>query len=759
MREPTRVSIKRIISQQRFGVIMTARVEDAGHARSGQTVQVKALSKVMAGTPRVGEVWLVTGTVFESTVYGVQVEASSALPAVPTGKLVRDFVASQVLGVGQDRAQRLWNKYGFDLGEVLLDDTKLLDVAETLAPDRPNLGPALAAACMREWRDQRSTAEVATWLASVGFDDLKVARRVLAALGVQAAEALRANPYVLVPLMSWDKVDGLGLKVLRSTGVVDATRDPRRLVGAVDAVVRLAIIEGDTALTEQALRENLAAPLDLVKHSKTVDQAIQLGELNGAIVSERGLWRAPGCAAMEDYVVSRLRRSLQPDYPSPVQMPSAGTLGQVAATVKVNGFPMHAEQVAAVVARLQQPVGVLQGGAGTGKTTTMQAVCDLWESFGGDLVLACVTGKASLRLSRSTRRIAMTLARLLGQLAEREEIESRALDLDASQDGNRRTSDRLELLAQITPKSLVVVDEASMLDLPGAYALARRMPEGARLLLVGDEAQLPPVGFGLIYHRLATDPTITSRLTVVHRQTEASGIPAVAGAIRGGEMPTMLAYTGKAEGVSFLECTESNLVESVRSVWISLGGLNANSLIVTATRPGEAGVTKLNQRLQEEHAQASGLVTIKGHMGHRYCPGDPVVWLKNDYSRGLVNGLMGRVRRVEPEERSLLVQFDGCEEPHDISVEQLIDLNLAYAITCHKAQGSQAPAIIVPLYRSIVLDTSWLYTAVTRAEHQVVLVGSREVLREALARPWASTRRIVGFRWEPNEAEHPPPQF
>ena len=144
MREPTRVSIKRIISQQRFGVIMTARVEDAGHALSGQTVQVKALSKVMAGTPRVGEVWLVTGTVFESTVYGVQVEASSALPAVPTGKLVRDFVASQVLGVGQDRAQRLWNKYGFDLGEVLLDDTKLLDVAETLAPDRPNLGTALA---------------------------------------------------------------------------------------------------------------------------------------------------------------------------------------------------------------------------------------------------------------------------------------------------------------------------------------------------------------------------------------------------------------------------------------------------------------------------------------------------------------------------------------------------------------------------------------------------------------------------------------
>lgn len=750
-----RVVIKRIISQRKFGTIMLVRVEDAQHALSGETVQIRATSKVMLGTPRIGEVWLVQGTVFESSTYGLQVEAISAFPDVPGGSLVRDYLASHVPGIGQERARRLWDKFGFGLGDALLDDANLPSIAQILTPDRPNLGPALAAACMREWRDQRSRADVTVWLASVGCDDMSVARRVLAVLGDQAAEILRANPYVLVPMMSWDKVDGLGLRILRDAEVVDATRDPGRLVGAVDSAVRLAIVEGHTALTDSSLRQKVAAALGLVLHSKTVDLAIQLGELNQAVVFEHGLWRAPGCAAMEDYVAARLRRSLEPDYPSPVQVPDLDALIRIASIARVNGFPMHGEQVSAVVAMLRQPVGVLQGGAGTGKTTTLQAVCDLWESFGGHLVLTCVTGKASLRLSRSTRRMAMTLTRLLGQLAEREEVEGRAPPTGDSGDDGGCDSKSLQQLAKITPESLVVVDEASMLDLPAAYALARRMPEGARLLLAGDEAQLPPVGFGLIYHPLAKDASITSRLTVIYRQSEVSGIPRVAGAIRDGQMPSMLFYAGAADGVSFLECEEEELAERVLAVWTELGGLKANNLIITATRPGEAGVAKLNRHLHDAHSQSSGMVAVKGHLGQWYCPGDPVVCLKNDYSRALVNGLMGRVRRVNPEDGSILVQFEDCEDAHEITVEQLIDLGLAYAITCHKAQGSQAPAVIVPLYRSVVLDPSWLYTAVTRAERQVVLIGSREILREALGRPWTSARRKVGFRWEPRHAGAP----
>jgi exodeoxyribonuclease V alpha subunit len=189
------------------------------------------------------------------------------------------------------------------------------------------------------------------------------------------------------------------------------------------------------------------------------------------------------------------------------------------------------------------------------------------------------------------------------------------------------------------------------------------------------------------------------------------------------------------------------LQAAVVQAWDELGGREAGTLICTATKAGAAGINDLNKLLQRRHAERSGLCTIKGYFSHWYCAGDPVVWLRNDYSRGLFNGLLGRVMSVDPESRGLVVQFDGYEESHEVSTEQLIDLALAYAITCHRAQGSQAPSVIVPLYSSRILDPSWLYTAVTRAERQVVLVGDPAVMEAALAQPWAARRRCVGLNW------------
>jgi exodeoxyribonuclease V alpha subunit len=305
---------------------------------------------------------------------------------------------------------------------------------------------------------------------------------------------------------------------------------------------------------------------------------------------------------------------------------------------------------------------------------------------------------------------------------------------------------RLQELAELTPQTLVVIDEASMVDLSTAYELVRRFPRGTRLLLVGDEAQLPPVGFGLVYHRLVGDSTVTERLTTVHRQTVESGIPTVAAAIRDGQMPALPAYAGSGDGVSLLAASAIDLQDAVVAVWDELGGRDNSSLICTATKSGPAGISALNQLLQRRHAEQTGLATVKGFYSHWYCAGDPVVWLRNDYSRGLFNGLLGHVLRAHPDE-GLTVQFEGYQETHEVSSEQLIDLALAYAITCHRAQGSQAPAVIVPLYASRVLDPSWLYTAVTRAERQVVLVGDPTVMASALTMPWAARRRCVGMVW------------
>lgn len=417
--------------------------------------------------------------------------------------------------------------------------------------------------------------------------------------------------------------------------------------------------------------------------------------------------------------------------------------------LRAGGRHLHPEQRDAILKVLETPLAVLSGGAGVGKTTVVRAIADTWETrFGGKVQLCALAGKAALRLSQATGRLAMTIARLTHQLEERERIEHDLAGGEMDDSDRERARKRLVQLAELTPSTMLVVDESSMVDLASLYRLVRYLPPGARLLLVGDEAQLPPVSFGLVFHRLVLDETITARLTVVHRQSEAGGIPEVARFIRRRLAPTLPDYLGPAEGVSIRRCEPASVASEVLAVWEGLGGLGAGTLIVSATWDGDAGVHSLNERLQLRNADR-GQDVIKGHLGQWFSAGDPVMFLRNDYKRSLFNRMMGLVVDVDSEARALSVRFEGMSDPIEIGADDLIDLALAYAITVHSSQGSQAPAIIIPLYPNRLMDPSLIYTAVTRAERQVVFVGAGEVIEDALARDPASSRRLVGFSWPP----------
>ena len=311
-------------------------------------------------------------------------------------------------------------------------------------------------------------------------------------------------------------------------------------------------------------------------------------------------------------------------------------------------------------------------------------------------------------------------------------------------------SERLKSLTKIDDRTLVVLDEASMIDLPTLHAILRHMPEGARLLLTGDAAQLPPIGFGLVYHALVSDAQITANLTVIHRQAPESGIPTVSAAIRERRMPLFTDYQGVADGVSFVPCESGLIGDVVERIVLQLGGYSNGVLVVSPTKKGPGGVDALNARLHEQFRPSGAPAhDIKGFNAQYYTIGDPVMWLRNDYSRGLFNGQIGQVKSI-PEssgERWLEVLFDGESSPRTLQLEDLMDLTLAHAITCHKLQGSQAARVVVPIYESRLLDPSWVYTAITRAERQVILVGDLAVLRQALKRPWTSENRQVGFAW------------
>jgi len=338
------------------------------------------------------------------------------------------------------------------------------------------------------------------------------------------------------------------------------------------------------------------------------------------------------------------------------------------------------------------------------------------------------------------------VARLRLQLQRRNMLETARATTNTRSE-YLKISKQLEQLMMIDATTLVVIDEASMLDLVTTVQLLRLIPDGARLLLVGDEGQLPPISFGLIFHRLVQDDAITARLVTVHRQSEASGIPAGAAAIRQCLMPTFTPYRGSNAGVSLVECAEDKLQSAVMRIWREVKREDGTPpLILSPTKEDRsAGIHALNSALHE--AQKANKAELQGYFGQRYCIGDPVVYLRNDYEKGLFNGLLGTVVAVDLDTDIATIQFDGYDEPHVLSRKDLIDLQLGYALTGHKAQGDQARVVVIPLYTSQVLDPSWLYTAITRAQRQVVLVGSPEVIKATLMQPRAANRRMVGFEW------------
>lgn len=740
------ICVTSIISEQAFGTIFSGEIAEPTHERHGMSIRVNAIASAMLGRPAKGEVWEVEGALHDTPAWGWQIKATRAFRPKPNGKLIRAFLAGHCPGIGQERANALWNAFGDDLGVLLSDEVNISRLASVIAPQRPHLALALAAECVRTWKEAEGETTTLQWLDDQGVDDIALARRIVRLLGDAAVERLTQNPYCLVPLLPWGKVDKLGLMLMRMAGASHPEHDVRRLVGACDAAVKAHIGKGHTAGTLNSLTTELSRLLREKEPSQLIAKAIDVGrnaKAIGSVMADQ--WRAPGCMQMEDEVLVALRRIQSST--GPVVVPDSTTLAGLLTHVAVENHPLHHEQQAAVQKILSNPLACLQGGAGVGKTATTKAICDLWERCGGNVLLAAVPGKAALRLSRSTHRLAMTLARLRLQLMRREALERQMGDANKSTE-KIRIAKQLEQLMVIDRHTLVVVDEASMLDLVTAVQLLRLMPDGARLLLVGDEGQLPPVNFGLIFHRLVQDDTITARLLTVHRQTEASGIPAVAAAIRQGAMPTFCSYRGFGTGVSLVECADEVLQSAVLQIWTEVGRQDDETpLILSPTKDEkDAGVHALNKAL---HESQKGLKDeLKGYFGQWFCVGDPVVFLRNDYDKGLFNGLLGRVMRIEPDEELAIVQFDGYEEPHVLTKEDLIDLQLGYALTGHKSQGDQAPVVIIPLYRSRVVEPSWLYTAVTRAQRLVVLVGGSEVIENALSQPRAADRRMVGFEWE-----------
>ena len=483
-----------------------------------------------------------------------------------------------------------------------------------------------------------------------------------------------------------------------------------RLVASVEAALYDRYREGHTWIDAGALG---AAVGRLLGNSPAVaEEAIARAVDAGAAFQVAGGFQPAGACAMERYVASRIRDML--DIPAMGDLVARevddGTLAAwVADFCLEEGLDLDPEQREAVRIEVQERFGLVVGGAGVGKTTVLKALCAACEAFGRVVHLTALAGRAAVRMREATGRPSMTIAAFLRRAEGREIV--------------------------LGPESLVVVDEASMVDLPTVYSMLRWLPDGARLLLVGDPAQLPPIGFGLVLHALVEEPAVPKvELRRVYRQGEATGIPAVARSIRSGVVPALpAAADAVTSGVAFLPRGDLR-GDDILDILADLGGFQHDVRVLCATRGGAAGVEAINACMHK--AVARRLPTVSG-----FAVGEPVMFLKNDYRRDLRNGSLGVV--VSAADGVVAAQFDGVR--HEFGGPALDDLTLAYAITVHKSQGSQFRRVVAPIVPTRLLDRSLVYTTITRAIESAVLVGSADVLASAVAREQSAARREVAL--------------
>uniref|UniRef100_Q07NS0 UvrD-like helicase C-terminal domain-containing protein n=1 Tax=Rhodopseudomonas palustris (strain BisA53) TaxID=316055 RepID=Q07NS0_RHOP5 len=715
------VVVERILSRRTFGTIF------AGRDAQGALVRVKLNNGSAIGIPDVGETWSIDGSI-EQSPWGPQIKGIRAVRTLPSGRLMVEYLSASVAGIGPTRAGRLWAHFGEQLPEALdLGDVDA--IAIVMDPDRPALAPRLAAVLVSEWKRIAGEGRLIEWLAAAGIYDIRLAKRLFVLLGDQAPAKLGANPWCLVPFLPWRRVDRLALKLSIEAGHLSPERLERRFMGAADSVIKDVIAVGATAVSAPDFRAMLARKLKL--DALDLDHAIELALGRRAVVADAdGTLRAPGCAMMEEAVSRRLKEMLRL---APASFASATILEG-----------LSDEQASAVRKILATGFACIRGRAGVGKTHVTKAICDVWDAAGGNLILAAVAGKAALRLSHATGRLARTLHRTIGELDERARI-LQEMDDSPGSDRRSRLESRLRELVVANERTLAIVDEASMLDLANLYKLLDRLPAGAKMVLIGDECQLPPVSFGLTFHRLARDASVTATLSRIHRQAKQSEIPKVASAIRRRETPELATYDGEHQGVFLVHAQlREAIAENVTKVFGQLSR-QTDTMIVTPVNETVVGVAGLNRRLHDAYVERTSLQELRGPLGDLFSAGEPVVHRRNDYHRGLWNGSTGTVFRIDRDRRSLTAIFDDRE--HVFASDDLVDISLGYALTCHRSQGSEATNVIVALPPSRLLDPSWLYTALTRAKTLAVIVGQHETIENALRRPYADESRLVGLRW------------
>lgn len=686
----------------------------------------------------------ITGSWVNHSQFGKQFKVEECEEILPTSKDgIEKYLSSGIIqGIGPVTAKKIVNKFGEDTLNILDNNIERLKEIE-------GIGKKKLETIIESYREQRELKNITIFLQTHGLS-VNQCLKIYKKYGASSVDTVKNNPYILC-----DEISGIGFKtsdkIARSLGIeIDS---PFRIQSGIRYVINEFCANGHTFMPKDELIKEASNVLtvsgDIIEENiknAALDRKIKLEKVN----DKEGVFTIPNYYC-ELGITNRILTLAISNF----QDISVDVDHLILQFEKKNNITFAESQKDAIISAFQNGIEIITGGPGTGKTTIIKCIIEIFETCGLKVLLGAPTGRAAKRMSESTGKEATTIHRMLDMgVFEKEEsvfvtnAEEHSLEAD-----------------------VVIIDEASMIDITLMNALLKSIKVGTRLIIVGDVDQLPSVGAGNVLNDfIESGFTKVVRLKEIFRQGKESMIVVNAHKINKGEMPKL-----NEKGTDFFfirnDIQEGILNTIIDLINTRLPKFNSNwdklksIQVLVPMKKGVLGVTNLNERIQNVLNPKAPYKKEKEFRSMVFREGDKVMQIKNNYSLkwtriagkgdheglGVFNGDMGFIENIDLEGKKLSIIFDD-ERRVIYDFMYLDELDLAYAITIHKSQGSEFPVVIIPAYMGapLLMNRNLLYTGITRAKEMVVVVGIPKALKYMVDNT-RSMERYSSLNWRIKE--------
>ncbi|MCX0414785.1 SF1B family DNA helicase RecD2 [Clostridium perfringens] len=686
----------------------------------------------------------ITGSWVNHSQFGKQFKVEECEEILPTSKDgIEKYLSSGIIqGIGPVTAKKIVNKFGEDTLNILDNNIERLKEIE-------GIGKKKLETIIESYREQRELKNITIFLQTHGLS-VNQCLKIYKKYGAGSVDTVKNNPYILC-----DEISGIGFKtsdkIARSLGIeIDSSF---RIQSGIRYVINEFCANGHTFMPKDELIKEASNVLtvsgDIIEENiknAALDRKIKLEKVN----DKEGVFTIPNYYC-ELGITNRILTLAISNF----QDISVDVDHLIFQFEKKNNITFAESQKDAIISAFQNGIEIITGGPGTGKTTIIKCIIEIFETCGLKVLLGAPTGRAAKRMSESTGKEATTIHRMLDMgVFEKEEsvfvtnAEEHSLEAD-----------------------VVIIDEASMIDITLMNALLKSIKVGTRLIIVGDVDQLPSVGAGNVLNDfIESGFTKVVRLKEIFRQGKESMIVVNAHKINKGEMPKL-----NEKGTDFFfirnDIQEGILNTIIDLINTRLPKFNSNwdklksIQVLVPMKKGVLGVTNLNERIQNVLNPKAPYKKEKEFRSMVFREGDKVMQIKNNYSLkwtriagkgeheglGVFNGDMGFIESIDLEGKKLSIIFDD-ERRVIYDFMYLDELDLAYAITIHKSQGSEFPVVIIPAYMGapLLMNRNLLYTGITRAKEMVVVVGIPKALKYMVDNT-RSMERYSSLNWRIKE--------